>query len=441
MKVHAGLLLAATALAVVVAAIYWLPHRHAATRDAWIAPAATPPGITLQLRSGKNRSRGTSQQVYADARGMTLYTFDKDVRGGAPACADDCARTWPPAIAQGQVAADGDWSQVVRRDGARQWTHDGLPLYRHADDQEIGDVGGDGADDGRWHVASYEPGHAMALPGDVAVADLTDAGGAALVNSEGLTLYTYDGNSQSCNEECAQHWLPLIAPQIANAPEHFKVLSREDGIAQWTYRDRPLYRFAGDVRKGDVKGLDIDAQFRVALVLRQFMPADAIIHRDQELGTILATTAGATLYQRDRAEPDEGHNFRIDHGAPYLGRALGISTCDAACAKVWPPYLAPSTAVPSGHWDVIARSDGQRQWVYKGYALYTYSADAPGEARGNETYDFVQMTNVALPDNELRGAHTPPIGGTEGTNVRRVIAGADVSGAGVGAMFWRAVVP
>jgi predicted lipoprotein with Yx(FWY)xxD motif len=437
-----GLLLAATALVLVVTAIYWLPQRHATMRDVWTAPAVTPPGITLQLRSSKNRSRLAPQQVvYADARGMALYTFDKDVRSSAPACTGDCAKTWPPAIAQDQVPAGSEWSQVVRGDGVRQWTHDGSPLYRYADDQTIGEAGGDGADDGKWHVASYEPGRGMAVPGGVAVADLADAGGATLVNSEGLTLYADDGQSRSCTGDCTQRWLPVKAPQIASAPEHFKVVSREDGITQWAYRDRPLYRFAGDVRKGDVKGLGVDPQFRVALVLRQFMPADAIIHRDQELGTILATAAGATLYQRDRAEPDESHNFRTDHGAPSMGRALGVSTCDAACAKIWPPYLAPASAVPSGYWDVIARSDGQRQWVYKGYALYTYSADAAGEARGNETYDFVQMADVSLPNDELHGAHTPPVGGTEAKNVRRVISGADASGAGVGAMFWRAVVP
>src|SRR5258706_434707 len=78
-------------------------------------------------------------------------------------------------------------------------------------------------------------------------------------------------------------------------------------------------------------------------------------------------------------------------GRPALGRSFGTATCDANCATTWRPYPAPSDTVPSGFWEIATRPDGTRQWVYKGFALYTYAADKPGEINGNEIYDLAQV--------------------------------------------------
>ena len=60
------------------------------------------------------------------------------------------------------------------------------------------------------------------------------------------------------------------------------------------------------------------------------------------------------------------------------------------CNKVWRPYLAPKDAQPSGFWDIATRDDGTRQWVYSGYAMWTYAGDKkPGEINGNDAFDFV----------------------------------------------------
>ncbi len=50
-------------------------------------------------------------QAYADAHGMTLYTFDKDDQPGKSACAGDCATAWPA------LAAPADCQAVRRLDG------------------------------------------------------------------------------------------------------------------------------------------------------------------------------------------------------------------------------------------------------------------------------------------------------------------------------------
>ena len=86
-----------------------------------------------------------------DAKGMTLYTFDKDAAGKS-ACNGPCATNWPPLAAAAGTAASGDWSVVSRDDGSRQWAYKGKPVYFWAKDQKAGDRTGDGFN-GVWHLA------------------------------------------------------------------------------------------------------------------------------------------------------------------------------------------------------------------------------------------------------------------------------------------------
>jgi len=89
--------------------------------------------------------------VLTDAKGMTLYTFDKD-EGGVSACYDQCAVNWPPLLAEAGAAAEGEYGLVARNDGTMQWTHDGMPLYLWIKDAAPGDMTGDGVN-GVWHTA------------------------------------------------------------------------------------------------------------------------------------------------------------------------------------------------------------------------------------------------------------------------------------------------
>ena len=90
-------------------------------------------------------------EVLADARGMTLYVFDKD-RDGMSACYDKCAANWPPMLAAAGAMADDDFGLIERKDGTRQWTYYGKPLYLWVKDTKPGDMTGDGMN-GVWHVA------------------------------------------------------------------------------------------------------------------------------------------------------------------------------------------------------------------------------------------------------------------------------------------------
>ncbi len=85
-----------------------------------------------------------------DAKGNTLYIFDKDT-GGVSACYDDCAKNWPPYLGKADDPLTEGWTLVDRKDGTKQWAYDGKPMYYFIGDTKAGDVTGDGKG-GVWHV-------------------------------------------------------------------------------------------------------------------------------------------------------------------------------------------------------------------------------------------------------------------------------------------------
>lgn len=85
-----------------------------------------------------------------DAKGMTLYGFDKD-KGGVSACYDACAKAWPPALVDAKTKLGKGWTTVARKDGTQQLAYDGKPAYYFSGDQKAGESKGDGLQ-GVWHV-------------------------------------------------------------------------------------------------------------------------------------------------------------------------------------------------------------------------------------------------------------------------------------------------
>ena len=90
--------------------------------------------------------------VLTDAKGMTLYTFDKDSEGKS-ACKGPCATNWPVLKADAGDKAEGGYTIISRDDGSKQWAYKGKPLYTFAKDQKAGDITGDGFLNGAWHLA------------------------------------------------------------------------------------------------------------------------------------------------------------------------------------------------------------------------------------------------------------------------------------------------
>jgi predicted lipoprotein with Yx(FWY)xxD motif len=89
-------------------------------------------------------------KTFVDAKGMTLYTFDKDEPGKSN-CTGQCAEYWPPLMASAADKAVGGLTIIKRADGSMQWADDGKPLYTFASDKKSGDATGDNKNN-VWHV-------------------------------------------------------------------------------------------------------------------------------------------------------------------------------------------------------------------------------------------------------------------------------------------------
>lgn len=94
-----------------------------------------------------------------DAEGMTLYLFTQDTPNTSN-CYDDCATNWPPLLTEGEpVAGEGVNAELLgtteRTDGTVQITYNGWPLYYFVQDQNPGDINGQGVGE-VWYVVSPE---------------------------------------------------------------------------------------------------------------------------------------------------------------------------------------------------------------------------------------------------------------------------------------------
>ncbi len=157
--------------------------------------------------------------------------------------------------------------------------------------------------------------------------------GRVIVDNEGRTLYffskDYDGTS-ACNGDCAGTWPPYYEEDIAFQdglnPEDFGVIFREDGSKQTTFRDWPLYYFAGDVQIGDINGDGLGNVWFVAKPDYRVMVATQEV--DGKELTYLVDCHGYTLY-----------HFTVDDD--------NFSNCKEDCEEAWPPFYNTWESFPS----------------------------------------------------------------------------------------------
>lgn len=113
--------------------------------------------------------------LLTDAQGWTLYIFTRD-QPDMSTCTGQCAANWPPLTIEGDPVVPPDLpgtvGVVVRPDGARQVTYNGMPVYYFAGDAQPGETNGHGAG-GVWFVARP----AAALPAGAPPAETQPAGG------------------------------------------------------------------------------------------------------------------------------------------------------------------------------------------------------------------------------------------------------------------------
>jgi predicted lipoprotein with Yx(FWY)xxD motif len=79
--------------------------------------------------------------------------------------------------------------------------------------------------------------------------------GKALVDSEGITLHTFDkdaGGKSMCNGPGAENWPPFMASADAKPTGDWTVVTRDDVKMMWAYK--PLYTFKKDTAPGETNG-------------------------------------------------------------------------------------------------------------------------------------------------------------------------------------------
>ena len=97
-------------------------------------------------------------------------------------------------------------------------------------------------------------------------------------------------------------------------------------------------------------------------------------------------------------QPAPGHAATAAHGKILLdakGRALytydkdapGKSDCTLLCAAAWPPLMVQKGEKASAGWSVVTRSNGGKQWAYKGAPLYAYRLDLKAGATTGDGVD------------------------------------------------------
>ena len=119
-----------------------------------LAGNASQSSATVSLRSTKLGS------ILVNAKGHTLYLFAKD-RSGKSSCAGQCAKFWPPLVANGKPSVgSGLKASLVRvtkrSDGRMQVSYNRHPLYTFSEDKRAGQTSGQkfSAFGAKWYAVS-----------------------------------------------------------------------------------------------------------------------------------------------------------------------------------------------------------------------------------------------------------------------------------------------
>lgn len=107
-------------------------------------PPGTTPTTTVSGGGGAKKRGGTKVIVadsefgtmLFDSRKQAIYVFERD-SNGRTVCYGECAEAWPPVYTVGEPVAGsgvkrGLLGTLERRDGRRQVTYAGKPLYFYA---------------------------------------------------------------------------------------------------------------------------------------------------------------------------------------------------------------------------------------------------------------------------------------------------------------------
>ena len=379
--------------------------------------------------------------VFADAAGHTLYIWpSKKLRNGysgemkgKPACEDvvlkttaglmspypagvllpeldkrlSCAQLWPPVIAPADAKPVGKWTLVNRKDGRKQWAYDEQTIYTSVRDHALGDViGGSGRKEKEYEDAPAVR-TPIAPPPKVppGFAIITSTRGRLLTTAKNYSVYAYDKDTATqshCVDECTRQFTALIAPKLTQTQGEWGVIERSPGLAQWTYRGKPLYTHVFDSQQWSQEGSDVPGWRNVYAQRAPAPPAGFTAH-DTTSGEVLADARGMTVYVYYCGD-DSVDQLACDH--PDDTQVYRLAMCGGGdaeqCLKNWPYILADKNArstsrawtvmqidPKSGHRATPGQTDALSVWAYRERPVYTYGHDQkPGDNNGDSTGEW-----------------------------------------------------
>lgn len=129
---------------------------------------ANPPPGGEERAAQKSAGLGVESQApygryLTDAEGRALYLFEADEGVEGSACYGACAEAWPPLLTEEdqprmttQALDPQKVGTIERRDGSKQVTYGGWPLYYFVKDEGRGDVEGQDVHGfgGGWYLIS-----------------------------------------------------------------------------------------------------------------------------------------------------------------------------------------------------------------------------------------------------------------------------------------------
>jgi predicted lipoprotein with Yx(FWY)xxD motif len=388
---------------------------------------AMPPGfrvITAELDG----------PVFADPNGKTMYIWplnglrngDVGERQGAPTCDDtvhttssglqspypgglrlpeasirpSCAQVWPPVYAPESAKDVGKFTVVTRKDGRKQWAHNGYALYTSVVDQKPGDVlggmkrsfGGNGYTMG---ARRFPAAPAPNLPPQFMISDI-DSGRLLVMAANDQSVYISDKDTpakSNCDTACRQEFQPVLAPEHVRPVGEWAIIENSPGAKQWTYRGKPLYTRAADRIAHSLEGGDVPGWHNVWTQKAPPPPKEFTVHANR-IGYVLGDEKGRTIYvyncnddaldQQDCSHPTQPQAYR-----------LAISGKGSAVRAVqnFPYVLAAENArSETSTWSIIhidpttgrkaeAGQEGAlRVWAYRDRPIYLCALDAkPGD--------------------------------------------------------------
>lgn len=387
-----------------------------------------PPGFSVQHTD-------VDGPVFVDANGMTLYRWPlNSLRNGNAGDRKDkpseclnekrtvttglmspypgglllpdldkrptCTEAWPPAMASADAQPVGKWGLMERTDGGRQWTYEGLPVYRSALDKRPGDVVGSSRRWNRGDSGSHREIIGPAPDAPPAFVVRTVATGRILSTDIGFSVYAWDGdgpNKSNCKDACLKVWRPVAAPQAAQPRGDWSIIERSPGIKQWTFRGRPLYTRIAETRFRSLEGGDIPGWHNVYTQKNPPIPS-AFTLQDTRVGEVVADKNGRTIYLH-RCGDDAQDQLGCDH--PSQTQAYRLAVCGRGdpdlCAKTFPYVLAPAGVKTgtliwgtmwidpkTGHAAAANQPGALHVWTFRERPIYTHGRDTePGQINGD----------------------------------------------------------